>query len=305
MVSFLAIYLIWGSTFLAIKVVVMSAPVFITMGFRFVFAAFLLGMFLPFSKGVKYNKKEIINSAFLGILYFVGCQSSVAWAEKYVSSGVASVFIGLIPLWFLVFEVLFYKDRRPKIIAWLGVILGLVGVTVMFGIKDVEAFKNISLLPFIALIFATVIWSFTAILSTKVKRPKNRKLDVAIQMLAGGLFNIIIGMLTHELNDFSPEAFSPLTIGALMYLAIFGSIVTLLAFNYLLDHVKPGLVSTYCYVNPVIALFLGWAILNEELNVRIIFASGLIILGIVLIKLGERKAKKIRMNLNVKTTQAA
>jgi len=305
LISFLAVYLIWGSTFMAIKVVVETAPAFISMGIRFVLAAILLALFLPFSKGIKYHRREIFNSSFLGILYFTGCMGFVAWAEKYIPSGIASVLTSLIPLWFLVFEVVLYRNRQPRMIAWLGILSGIIGVIILVGLNNIKQMNQVSLLPFLAVIVSSMLWSFTAILSTKIKKPKNRKLDLSIQMMAGGLINIIVGLLTKELNDFSMEVFNIKTVSALLYLSTFGSILTLLAFNYLLDNVKPSLVSTYSYVNPIIALFLGWLILNEELNIRIIFASALIILGIVFIKLGEKKPKKIKMNSERQTIKAA
>jgi len=196
LISFLAIYVILGSTFLAIKVVVESAPAFFSMGVRFIIASLLLALFLPFSKGVKYRKREILNSAILGVFFFAGCMGLVAWAEKYIPSGIACVLSSTIPLWFLVFEVLLYKKRRPRIVAWLGVITGIVGVIVLVGIKDFTHLKHITYLPFLAVLFASILWSFTAIYSTKVDKPKNKKLDVSVQMFAGGIFNIILSLIT-------------------------------------------------------------------------------------------------------------
>jgi len=305
LLSFLAVYLIWGSTFLAIKVVVDSAPAFLSTGVRFILAALLLSLFLPFSKGVKFNKKEVLNSSFLGVLYFTGCMGLVAWAEKYIPSGIASVLISLIPLWFLVFQFMLYTNYKPKMIAWIGVISGILGVIVLIGIHNIQNLNQVHFIPYLVVILATLIRSFTAILSTKIKKPKNRKLDVTVQMMAGGLSNVIIGIFTKELNDISIEIFNVNTITAFLYLITFGSILTLLAFNYLLANVKPSLVSTYSYVNPIIALLLGWLILNEELNMRIILASSLVILGIVFIKLGKKEHKNSKVFIKSSSRKAA
>jgi drug/metabolite transporter (DMT)-like permease len=303
--SFLAICLIWGSTFLAIKVVVETAPAFFSMGVRFVCAALILMIFLPFAKQLEIKRNQIINTSLLGVLYFSFCMGLVAWAEKVIPSGIACVLSGLIPLWFLIFDMILNKRSKPRSIVWFGLVSGFVGIIVLVGLDDFGNIGNIPLLSVFAIIAASILWSFTSVLSPKVDKPKNRILNLSVQMLAGGIVSIIVSLISNELNNFTLEDLTYNSMIALGYLTIFGSIIALLAFNYLLDNVSPGLISTYSYINPIVALILGWLILNEEINIRIIIASGLILVGIAFIKIGDKPSKKRKLNKIMNNKKAA
>jgi len=287
-ISFLAVYLIWGSTYMAIRVIVDSAPPFISMGIRFSLAASLIYLFLLFKGETKINKKELLNSSIIGVLLFSGGVGMVAWAEKYVPSGIASVMVALLPLWFLLFDMLLNKGRKPKTIVWIGIMIGFSGILLLVGFKDLTSLRSIPYLPFIMILISSILWSFAAVLSPKLEKPKNSLLNLTVQMFAGGLGNMIIGSFTGELSNFEFEVFNYESIFALTYLILFGSILVLSAFNYLIENVSPGMVATYSYVNPIVALFLGWLILNEEINYQIIAASCLILIGVAFIKLGDK-----------------
>lgn len=292
---FLALYIIWGSTYMAIKVVIESLPPFFSMGIRFVSAALILFLFLPFIKGASYKRKEIFNTSVIGFFYFTCCMGLVAWAEKYIPSGITCVLAGIIPLWYMLFDIIIHKKGKPRIIAWLGVVTGIAGIIVLVGLDNISEIKNISLLPVGAVMLAAIIWAFTAVYSTKVEKPKNRILNLSVQMFSGGIFNIIIGFLAEDIYSLGIHEISLNSIVSLLYLIVFGSIVVMLAFNYLLDNINPGLISTYSYVNPVVALLLGWLILDEVINMRIILASTLIIIGVAFIKLGDRNTKVLKI----------
>ncbi len=291
LVSFIAVYLIWGSTYLAIRVIVDSAPPFISMGIRFCAAALLIFIFLLFKGEMKIKKRELLNSSIIGVLLFSGGVGMVAWAEKYVPSGIASVMVALLPLWFLVFDMLLNKGRKPRIIVWLGIFIGFAGILLLVGFKDLTSLRNVPYLPFIMILISSVLWSFAAVLSPRLEKPKNSLLNLSVQMFAGGIANTIIGSFTGEFHNFEFNVFNYQSTLALAYLVIFGSILVLSAFNYLIENVSPGLVATYSYVNPIIALVLGWLVLNEEINSQIIMASGLVLLGVAFIKLGDKPKK--------------
>ena len=288
LISFLAVYLIWGSTYLAIRVIVDSAPPFFSMGIRFCIAASLIYLLLLFKRDIQINKKELLNASIIGILLFSGGVGLVAWAEKWVPSGIASVMVALLPLWFLIFDMLLNKGRKPKIIVWLGILIGFSGILLLVGFKDFTNLRNIPYLPFVVILLSSVIWSFAAVLSPRLEKPKNSLLNLTVQMFAGGIANLIIGLFAGELYNFEFLIFSFESLVALTYLILFGSILVLSAFNYLIENVSPGLVATYSYVNPIVALFLGWLILNEEINSQIIVSSCLILVGVAFIKLGDK-----------------
>ena len=287
LLSFLAVYIIWGTTYLAIRVIVDSAPPFISMGIRFLIAGTLIYLYLLVKGETKISAKELKNSALIGVLLFTGGVGLVAWAEKYVPSGITSVIVSLLPLWFLLFDMILNKAEKPKPLVWLGVIVGFAGIIMLVGFKDLTSLRNIPYLPFIIIILSTIIWSFGAVLGPKLKRPKNNLLNLCIQMMAGGLSNSIIGLMGGEMQMLKLQLFTFEVVMGLLYLIVFGSIIALSAFTYLIENVKPGMVSTYSYVNPVVALFFGWLILNEEINSQIIIASFLILVGVAFIKLGD------------------
>ena len=294
LLSFLAVYIIWGSTYLAIKVIVETGPPFISMGLRFSIAALLIYAFLLIKGKFRMTKKQIINNSLIGVMLFAGGNGMVAWAEKYIPSGIASVIFSLLPLWFLIFDRLLNKAKKPSAIVWLGVFIGFAGILLLVVFKDLTSMKNISYLPFIIMILASIIWSFAAVLSPKLDKTKSGLLNLSVQMFAGGIVNVIIGILTKELRGIDLQQVLNLeSIAALIYLILFGSIIALSAFTYLIENVSPGLVSTYSYVNPVVALFLGWLILKEEINSQIIIASALILLGVACIKVGNSSIKLI------------
>jgi len=288
LISFLAVYIIWGSTYLAIRVIVETSPPFISMGIRFISAALLLYIFLFIKGKNRITKKQFINSSLIGILLFAGGTGLVAWSEKYISSGVACVIMSLLPLWFIIFDMIINKSQKPKIIVWIGILLGFLGILLLVGFKDFANMKDIPYLPFFIIIFATILWSIGAILGTKLDKPKNISLNLSIQMFAGGLANFILAGFTNEFHNFGLISYNFESILALIYLITFGSILALSAFTFLIQNVNPGLVSTYSYVNPIVALFLGWLILNEEINSQIIIASALVLTGVAFIKLGDK-----------------
>ncbi len=295
LISFLAVYIIWGSTYLAIRVIVDTGPAFISMGFRFTIAALLIYLVLLFQRKAKFNKKQFINSSIIGILLFAGGTGLVAWSEKYIPSGIACVMVSLLPLWFLLFDMIMNKAKMPRFLVWLGVIIGFAGILLLVGFKDLANMKNVPYLPFFIILIATIIWSFGAILSPKLEKPKNNLLNLSIQMFSGGIVNFLIGIIIGESSGFEKQAFDLESLLALLYLIIFGSILAMSAFTYLIDNVTPGMLSTYSYVNPVVALFLGWLILNEEINSQIIIASTLILIGVAFIKMGDRSLKPISL----------
>lgn len=303
--SFLAVYTIWGSTYLAIRVIVETAPPFISMSLRFTTAALLIFLFLLIKRKTKINKKEFLNSSFLGILFFAGGTGLIAWAEKSVPSGIACVLVSFTPLWFLIFDMILNKRKKPGILVWTGILIGFAGIILLVGFKDLNELANIPYLHFIIILVATIIWSFAAVLSPNLEKPKNGLLNLSVQMFAGGIALFIIGMFVGELYTFNPGVFNFKSVLALVYLILFGSIIALSAFTYLIENVRPGLVATYSYVNPIVALFLGWLILNEEINAQIILASCLILIGIAFIKFGDNSIKHIKLRRNKSSKKAA
>lgn len=305
LISFLAVYIIWGSTYLAIRVLVETAPAFFSMGIRFISAALLIFIFLLITNKYKFTKKEFLNSSILGVLLFTGGTGLVAWAEIYIPSGIACVLVSFLPLWFLIFDMIINKRKNPGLLVWSGILLGFVGIIFLVGFKDLNNLKNIPYFPFFVIVLATILWSFASILSPRLNKPKNGFLNLSIQMFVGGIGNFILGFIIGEGKSFHIDQFNLQAVLSLSYLILFGSIIALSAFTYLIENVNPGLVATYSYINPIVALFLGWLILNEEINLQIIIASCLILVGVAFIKIGDKPKVEKTLGKNILNKNAA
>jgi len=281
--AFAAIYIIWGTTYLGIRVAIESMPPFLMAGARFIIAGSAVFLFLRL-RGQPLPRRIHWRSAFiLGALLLVGGNGFVTWAEQEVPSGIAALIVATEPVWITVFDWTLFKAPRPARGIAAGVVLGLAGIVLLIGPQLFGGTGNVSPASWTLIILAPIMWSIGSLFSREANVPENIFMSTSIEMLAGGLLLSIIGLVGGEASRISVADISIRSWAAFLYLVVFGSIIAFTAYIWLLQNVQATRAGTYSYVNPVIAVFLGWLILDEPLSPRMIFAAAVIVVAVMLI----------------------
>ena len=281
--AFLAIYIIWGSTYLAIRFGVETLPPFLMAGIRFVLAGSVLFLWerrrgTPVPTLVQWRSAAIVG----GLLLVVG-NGGVTWAEQAIPSGVTALLISTSPFWFVVLEWILFRGIRPTGRIVTGLTIGLCGVLLLIGPDRILTGGGFPLSGIIVLLIATMSWAGGSLYSRRALMPASPFMATAAEMLTGGGLLLLLSTILGEPFSVDPAAVSLSSILALAYLFVFGSLVAFTAYVWLLRETTPARVSTYAYVNPVIAVVLGWTLGGEELTGRMIIAALIIVVGVVLI----------------------
>jgi len=286
--AFAAIYLVWGSTYLAIRYAVETIPPLVTAGLRHTIAGSILFAW-AWLRGYRPRREHWIAGAIVGALFFLVGHGTLHWAEQYVGSGLAALLIATEPMFILLFA---WAMRQQKIsrISALGLALGVVGVAVLTG--GALASKSTSLLGIIAVLVGSAAWAFGVALSPKLKLPTDALARTAVPLVCGAAMLLIAAAVTGEFHATHWASISLKSVLGLAYLIVFGSIVAFTAYTWLLQLCPPTLVATHTYANPVVAVLLGWLLASEALSSRIVLASIAILGAIVLIRRGERHAER-------------
>lgn len=281
--AFAAIYTIWGTTYLAIRIAVETIPPFFMAGVRFLLAGLLTYIFLR-TRGVPHpTRLQWRSAAVVGAFLLLGGNGFVTWSEQQVPSGMAALVVATEPLWITLFDWLIYKGIRPSKKIALGLVLGFIGIGLLIGPGQLRGTTGISFASLVILFLAPILWSIGSLHSRKANLPENVFMATAVEMLAGGFLLVIAGLLTGETTRLNLAEISTRSLAAMGYLTVFGSIVTFTAYVWLLKTVQASKVATYTYVNPIIAVFLGWLILSEAITPQMLVAIPSIILAVVLI----------------------
>lgn len=277
-----AVFLIWGSTYLAIRFALEGGfPPFLLGGIRFLIAGGLVFAFLRLRGVAPPTRAQWGNAAVMGVLLLVLGNGMVNFAEKTVSSGMAAVAVASAPLWMGVFAAL--RGQRPSRIEWIGLAIGFVGVVWLNAGSRLDA----SSVGMLALLVATIAWSFGSIWSRGRDLPSPFMASAA-QMLCGGLAMLVLGLAIGERFDAMP---TPAGLAAFAYLVVAGSIIGFSAYIWLLHHVRPALAGSYAYVNPAIAVALGAWLAGERFGHHELLAMGVILLGVVAITVAKARPK--------------
>ncbi len=277
--ALLALYLIWGSTYLAMRFAIEGFPPFMMAGIRFVVAGGLFVLFLRL-RGAPWPNAEQWRGAFLvGGLLLLGGNGAVAYAEQWIGSGVAALAIATVPLWTVLFAELWGDSSRSP--EWMGILIGFAGVGVLSFGADMRASAAATL----ALLFAAASWSFGSVWSKRLTMPSGL-MSSAAQMLGGGVLLLAASLVFGERLVVAP---SPKSLAALVYLIVFGSFVAFTAYQFLLHTVRPALATSYAYVNPVVAVALGASLAGEQVGVLEFAAMAVIVAGVALVVLSGRK----------------
>jgi drug/metabolite transporter (DMT)-like permease len=284
------VYVVWGSTYLAIRVVVETMPPFLSAGARFLVAGAVLAAFLLFRRGVsglRITRRELVTSAVVGTLLLLGGNGLVMVAEQDVPAGLAALLVASVPLWVAALRWLFGDrvDRGTLI----GVILGFVGVGLL--VVPGRSSAGAAVGGMALLVLASLSWASGSFLSRRLQLPKDPFTSTTWQMLLGGLALGVAGFVGGEGSRLDVGEFSAASVAGLAYLVVAGSLVGFTAYTWLLHNAPISKVSTYAYVNPVVAIFLGWLILSESVTPAILVAATVIVAAVALIV--HREAKSV------------
>jgi drug/metabolite transporter (DMT)-like permease len=282
--AFVAIYVIWGSTYLAIRYAVETIPPLVAAGIRHSIAG---GIMLAWAwwRGFRPTRQQWVAGIALGALFFLVGHGTLHWAEQYVGSGLAALLIATEPMFILVLGWMM-GQQRISVLSALGLGLGVVGVAILTGAE--LSIKGSSLWGLLAVLLGSLSWSLGVVVSPRLKLPSDALGRTALPTLCGAAMLLIAAGVTGEFQQTHWSSITLRSIFGLGYLITFGSVVAFTAYTWLLQRVPPALVATHTYANPVVAVILGWLLAHEHLSLRVVLASIAILGAIVLIRRGER-----------------
>jgi drug/metabolite transporter (DMT)-like permease len=286
------VYLFWGSTYLGIRIAVEHIPPALMCGTRFLIAGTLmLGYCLATGRNIRYSFRQMAQMAAVGVLLLMGGNLTLSYAEQHVPSGIAALIVASIALWFLVLDSLLLGDHHISGRGMAGLALGVVGLAVLLWPKlsAVGAFGNEETLWSLALLGGSFSWALGSVLS-KLWQSGTSLSATGWQVFFAGIANILFATFN---RDFARAAWTAQGIGAILYLVVCGSLIGYTAYIWVLDNAPAAMVSTYAYVNPVIAVFLGWLILHERVDAYVLTGSAIVVVSVILATTAKVKAKPL------------
>lgn len=280
--AFAAVYVVWGSTYLGIRFAIETLPPFLTQGVRFTLAGVVMYAWARWRGAPPPTRREWGGSAIAGGLLFVGGTGAVVWAEHFIPSGVAALIVATEPILFVLMEAM-RRRRMPRGLVFAGLALGLAGLAILVGPGSLLGSERFHLGALVVLVVGSCAWAGGSLFSRGSRLPASPVMASASTLLCGGAFLATLGLAAGELSRFDPAAVSTRSVLATVYLFVFGSIVAFSAYLWLLRVSSASRVSTYAYVNPIVAVFLGWALAGEPLTSRVLLAAIVIVGAVVLI----------------------
>lgn len=285
--AFAAVYIFWGSTYLAIKYAIETMPPFIMAGSRFLIAGGLLFVVSLFSKDFEWPSwRHWRTSLIIGTLLLLGGNGGVVFAEKYLSSSLAALLVATEPFWIVILSWLWLGNGRPSRRVVLGLALGFIGVALLVvgqGTGSADSSTYYQILATAAVIAATICWATGSIYGLRAPVPRSAVLTAGMQMLSGGTVLMAASVPKGEWSGFSISQISAASWLGLGYLIVLGSLVGYTAYSWLLKNAQPSMVATYAYVNPVIAVFLGWGIAGESITGPILIGAAFVVVSVILV----------------------
>lgn len=311
--ALIVVYITWGSTYLAIRFAVETIPPYLMAGARFLISGLILYLWRRMAGDPAPTRLQWRSSAIVALFLLIGGNGSVTWAEQHVASGIAALVVGSAPIWMVLIDALIPFSSlhrgsqgasfRQGISAWMtyaGLFLGFLGIILLIGPFEIlGSAQNLDPLGVGFLLFAAISWAVGSLYNRGAGLPDSPLLGSGMEMIVGGLGMLGLGSLLGEWNGLHWAAIRPASLLGLAYLIICGSLMGYVAYTWLLRNAPTPLVSTYAYVNPLIAIFVGNLIAQETLDSRILFASGVIIGAVALINLARHSSKPVKANLPV------
>jgi drug/metabolite transporter (DMT)-like permease len=295
--AFGLVYLFWGSTYLAIDIAVRSIPPALMCGVRFSIAGVvMLAVCAATGRRIWYSARQIALAAVVGLLLLMGGNLTLSWAELSVPSGLAALIIAITPLWFLVLDSLLLGHHRISGRGKAGLALGMVGLLVLFWpeLHSTSAMGRREFWASLSLLGGSFSWALGSVLSKRWQSGMEVFSATGWQVTAAGAVNLLFAV---AVGDFSRVAWTPRGVGAVLYLVVCGSWIGYTAYIWLLEHVPTSKVSTYAYVNPVVAVFLGWLVLHERVDRFIVMGSVIVVVSVILVTSAKVKERTVAEEL--------
>lgn len=275
-------YVVWGSTYLAIAVQVQTLPPLLSAGLRHLVAGTLMGAWLlarDQRSALRIGRAEFAGAALVGALLLAGGNGFVVLAERTVPSGLTALVVASVPLWIVVFRLVAGDRVGASLIG--GVIAGFAGVAIL--VVPRGASGDVDALGLLMVVAASVSWALGTFASPRLRMPRDPFVSTAVQMLSGGVILFVIGVVIGEPARADPSRFSTASVLALAYLVVFGSLIAFSAYTWLLQHAPVSMVATYAYVNPVVAVILGALVLNEVITPSTLIGAAIIVAAVAFI----------------------
>lgn len=292
-IALVAVYLVWGSTYLAIRVVIETIPSFLSASIRFLIAGAIMYA-IGIRRGDRAHDRPTLehwrNATIIGGALLLGGNGLVVVAEHRISSGMAALLVGMVPLWIALFDAVLLRRRIDRR-AVLGLVLGFAGVALLVGPRGGPA--AVDLVGALTVVAATLSWSLGSLFGRNAALPARPLVFIGMQMLCGGALLLIAGTIGGEWRDFDVSTFSFASVSALAYLIFIGAIVGYTAYIWLLRNVRTTIAATYAYVNPLVAVVLGAVILAEPVDMRTAIAGAIIIVGVASIIASPVRAEAV------------
>lgn len=290
-IAMLVIYTIWGSTYLAIRIAVESIPPFLMAGTRFLVSGLILLIWRWIAGDPFPTRKQWISAGIIGTFLLLGGNGLVSWSEKRIDSGIAALLVGTAPIWMVLSDALFSSRKKPRWQELVGLFIGLVGVIILIGPKNlIQGESHYDILGIGAVLLGAFLWSVGSVYGRNADLPKSPLLGTGMEMLVGCFGLYLVSILSGEWKTFN---FSDLTVRSglgLLYLVILGSLGGFVAYNWLLRNAPISLVSTYAYVNPLVAILLGNWLVKEPITSQTLIAAAVIMGSVILVTSRKRKA---------------
>jgi len=281
--AFASIYVIWGSTYLAIRYAVETIPPFVMGGARFLVSGTILYLWSRYRGAPRPTRIHWRNAIIAGGFLLLGGNGAVVWAEQFVPSGLTALLVSILPFWLVIIEWVRPPRRRPSGAVLVGLVLGFVGIIVLVGPSGMGGHGNVAPVGALVLILGSLSWAIGSFWSRDAQLPESGLLTTGMEMLGGGALMLIVGALSGEFAHVDVHAISKASATGLLYLVTFGSLLGFTSYIWLLDKVSPARLGTYAYVNPLVAVMLGWAIAGERLSIRTGVAAAIVICAVALI----------------------
>jgi drug/metabolite transporter (DMT)-like permease len=290
--ALIALYIVWGSTYLGIKFAIETIPPFFHAGVRFLISGIILVTWQHSAGQSMPTRKQWMSTAIIGTLLLLGGNGLVAWAEQFIPSGIAALIIGSSPMFLVIGEAIRPNGVKPNWQGIVGILIGFVGIFILIGPTEISGgATKLNPLGVAALLAAELFWSTGSIYSKTADLPKSSLMNTGAQMLMGSISLFIVSLISGELHGWDITAVSARSLYGLTYLTLVGSLVGFVSYGWLLQNAPISLVSTYAYVNPIVAVLLGTLFANEILEPRIWLATGIIIGSVIFINSTRPKVK--------------
>ena len=288
----LALYIVWGSTYLGIKVSIETIPPFFHAAVRFLISGMILVVWQRSAGHQMPTRKQWVSAGIIGTFLLLGGNGLVAWAEQFIPSGIAALIIGSMPMFLVIGEAIRPNGVKPTWQGIVGLLVGFAGIFILVGPSEISGSTE-KLNPFgvIALLSACLFWATGSLYSKTADLPKSSLMNTGAQMLVGSVSLLIVSLISGELNGWDVSAVSTRSLVGLAYLIFIGSLVGFVSYGWLLQNAPISLVSTYAYVNPIVAVLLGVWFANEALEPRIWLATAIIIGSVIFINSTKPKVK--------------